>query len=157
MLLLNYFIATIFSFLGLIAGFLLVKIAPEEQKPLANHIVAFRYVIIAVILLLYFYFFRELVSMVSVAILAALLMFNLMGENYNRMAINSAALGAIFFLSSYKTEALAVSSSLIFLYFLLTGTKWQNFRSRNSARIIFFNLAFFLSSLLLYLITTSHS
>ena len=33
----NYFFASIISFLGLAAGILLIKIAPEEQKPLKKY------------------------------------------------------------------------------------------------------------------------
>ena len=67
---LNYFLASIMYYLGLLAGILLVKIAPEEQKPLSRYFEWLRKLILLLIFLFLIFYYSN-----SPAYMAALLIY----------------------------------------------------------------------------------
>lgn len=152
----NYFLASLICFFGLFAGFFLVKIAPEEQKPLKKYLAAFQYLALALILLLGIFFLKKIVPIVAVAALVALSFLMVKKQHdYRKMSINSAILGIIFFIASFDAGMLAATSSLIFLFFLATAAIYKNVKEKNLLKIVGANLLFVAVSSFAYL-TISH-
>ena len=148
----NYFLVSLVCFLGLFTGFFLVKIAPEEQKPLKKYLVVFQYIILALVLALNIFFLRKIVPIIAIAILVSL--FFLMAKrqhDYRKVSINSAILGAVFFVASLDTKVLAMTSALIFLFFLAESAICRNVKEGNFMKIIAGNFLFVVASNFAYL------
>lgn len=141
----TYFSASIISFLGLLIGILLVKIAPEEQKPLEKYFALLRKILLLLIFafLIFFYFNDWFFLMVLLAYFAFLIFFEykIINRLKKSMVIYS-LLGILFFLSSKNTNLFTIESSLILLYGMPTASLLFNKKENNCLKIIFYNLGF---------------
>src|SRR3989344_2534601 len=99
----NYFFYSVISFSGLLAGILLIRIAPEEQKPLERYMVLLkRFLLSLIFVFAAFYYFN---SWFYILILAAYFAFLLFAEYkirdlYRKVMLAYAVFGILFFLSS---------------------------------------------------------
>ena len=72
----NYFFASVVSFLGLLIGIILVKIAPEEQKPLEKYFVLLRRILLLLIFIfLMFYYIGKVFYILTLASYLVFLLF----------------------------------------------------------------------------------
>ena len=55
----NYFFASLTSFLGLAIGVMLVKIAPEEQKPLEKYLILSRKILLLLIFIFAVFYYTN--------------------------------------------------------------------------------------------------
>ena len=150
----NYFFASLIAFFGLFIGILLVKIAPEEQKPLQNYFISARNSLLLIIFIfLAFYYFNKLIY---ISALAGYFMFLLFVEHkvadlYKKTMLTYAVLGILFFLSLKNANLFAMESSLILLYGLPTASLLYN-KKEKSHKFIFYNLIFIAISNILFFI-----
>lgn len=116
---LNYLLLSIAAFSGIILGIILIKIAPEEQKPLMRYFTASKKILLALmfLFLIFFYVFDKLSLFLSVLLLFPALFVELKSKDSARkMSELFALLGIMFFLSSPNQNLLAIISAIIFLY-----------------------------------------
>ena len=151
---LNYFLTSIISYLGLLAGILLVKIAPEEQKPLSRYFEWFRkLILLLVFLFLIFYYSNSRAYETALLVYLAFIIFveYISAGILRKSIIIYTAFGIIFYLSSKNINLFAMESSLIFLYGMPAASIMFNKKEKNYIEIflcgivyiLIANLAFF--------------
>lgn len=151
----NYFFASLISFLGLLIGIMLVNIAPEEQKPLKKYFVFIRRILLLImfIFLLFFYFkdYFNLMALFGYFILLSFIEYKVI-DSLKKSIITYSLLGILFFLSSKNINLFTIESSLILLYGLPTASLLYNRKEKNIYKIIFYNAGFVVISNLLFFI-----
>lgn len=149
----NYFFASLVSFLGLVIGILLVKIAPEEQKMLEGHFAFARKIFMLLIFIfLIFYYFNSLFYLLTL-IFYALFIFFIESKNGSLLRKSMASysvLGILFFLSSGNLNLFAIESSLMLLYGIPTASLLFKKSERNYYKTIFYNSGFIIIANLLF-------
>lgn len=151
----TYFSASIISFLGLLIGILLIKIAPEEQKPLEKYFVLLRKILLLLIFvfIIFFYYTNWFYVLILMIYLVFLLFFEYkINELLKRSIFIYTLLGILFFLSLKNTNLFAIESTLILLYGVSTASLLFNKKENNYFKIIFYNIGFVIIATLLYLI-----
>lgn len=151
----NYFSASIISFSGLLIGIILMKIAPEEQKPLKKYFDIARKILLALIFA--FLFFYSYNNYANFGVLTAYFAFSLFIEYKikdlpKRNIMIYALLGILFFLSSKNTNLFVIESSLILLYWLPTASTIYNKKIKNEYKILPYNIGFLIIANLLFFI-----
>ncbi len=149
----NYFLASIISFLGLLIGIFLIKIAPEEQKPLNKHFKLIRKaVLVLLFLFLIFYYSGSASYAIPLALYFILIFFiEYKMDNLSKSSmITCTALGIVFYLSSKNLNLFALESSLIMLYGIATASLLYNKKEGNSLLIFMRNIGFILVANLAY-------
>lgn len=118
MQLLNYFLISIISFLGILIGMLLAFTAKEELEPGKKYFMLMQKIILLLIIIFLLNFFNiNLYLRIIIYILFILLMIiNIKSQ------IIYPALGVVFFLSSKDINLLITNSILIFLYGFPAGS-----------------------------------
>ena len=152
---LNYFLISIISYLGLLAGILLVKIAPEEQKPLRRYFEWLRKLILLLIFLfLIFYYSNSPAYIVALLIYLVFIIFveYKLSSLSRKSIIIYTALGIIFYLSSKNPNLFVIESSLIFLHGMPAASIMFSKKEKNYAEIFLHNLGFLLVANLAYFI-----
>ena len=151
----NYFLASIISFLGLLIGIVLVKIAPEEQKPLKKYFLFCRkalLLLIFVFIIRYYYkSFPYLAALMLCCVL--LLFFEFKLDLLRKSVLDYAAFGLVFFLSAKNQSLFTIESSLILLYGVPTASFLYARKSKNNYKIFLYNSLFVLISVLLFVVT----
>ncbi len=143
----SYFLASVISFLGLLVGILLVKIAPEEQKPLRRYFDWLRKIILLLVFLFLIFYFST--SPAYIITLLAYLIFIIFieyksGSLLGKSMIIYTALGIIFYLSSKNPNLFAIESSLILLYGVPTASIIFNKKEKNYLEVFLYNTGFLL-------------
>ena len=151
----NYFFASIISFSGLIIGLMLIKIAPEEQKPLEKYLMiaskALFFLIFA--FLMFFYHNNAFYLLILAAYFIFLLVFEYkINDLLKKSMLNYIIFGILFFLSSKNLNLFAIVSSLILLYGLPTASLLYNKRGKNHYNIVFYNIGFLIIGNLLFFV-----
>ena len=151
----NYFLASIISFSGLAIGMLLVKIAPEEQKPLKKYFSLLGKLILFLIFIFLLPYYLN--SKLNLAIMAACFLFLSLVEYKihdlpRKSAISYAALGVLFFLSSKNTNLFTIESSLILLYGLPAASLLHSKKGRNQYKFLYYNSLFIITANILFFI-----
>ncbi|MBI2655492.1 hypothetical protein HYX06_03655 [Candidatus Woesearchaeota archaeon] len=152
---LNYFLASIISYLGLLAGILLVKIAPEEQEPLRKYFEWLRKsILLMIFLFLIFYYSNSLAYIAALMVYFAFIIFieYRFGSLLKKSIIIYTALGMIFYLSSKNPNLFAIGSSLIFLHGMPAASLMFRKKGKNYAGIFLHNLGFLAVANLAYFI-----
>ena len=152
---LDYFLASIMSYLGLLAGILLVKIAPEEQKPLSRYFEWLRKLILLLIFLfLIFYYSNSRAYILALMVYFVFIIFieYRLGSLLKKSVIIYTALGIVFYLSSKNPNLFAIESSLIFLHGMPAASLMFRKKGKNYAGIFLHNLGFLLVANLAYFI-----
>ena len=151
----NYFFASLISLSGLLIGILLIKIAPEEQKPLEKYFISARkLILLAIFIFLIFFYFNDYFNLAALIGYSVFLLFieYKMNDLAKKSIIIYTVLGALFFLSSKNTNLFTIESSLILLYGLLTASLIYNKKEKNEYKIIFFNIGFIIIANLLFFV-----
>ena len=150
----NYFFASLASFSGLLIGMLLIKIAPEEQKPLEKYLVWARKIILLLVFVFsMFYFFNNylnLLILLGYFAFTLLLEYNLKGL-FRKTIVTYTLLGILFFLSSKNMNLFVIESSIILLYGIPTASLLYRKKEPNY-KIITYNIGFLIISNLLFLL-----
>ena len=152
---LDYFLASAVSYLGLLAGILLVKIAPEEQKPLRKYFEWLRkLILLLVFLFLIFYYSNSPAYIIALLIYLVFIIFveYKSGNLLKKSIIIYTTLGIIFYLSSKNPNLFAIESSLIFLHGMPAASLMFSKKEKNYAEIFLHNLGFLLVANLAYFI-----
>ena len=150
----NYFFASIISFLGLVIGFMLVKIAPEEQKQLIKYFSFAKkfFLLLIFIFLIFHYSYNSLYILGLIA--CCMLLFYIdkkINDIIKKSMITYAILGFLFFLSSKDTGLFVFVSSLIMIYGIFVSSMlemkskaYEKFLSNNAVFILIANILLFL-------------
>src|SRR3989338_523141 len=114
MQIMTYFLASIISYLGLLAGVILVKMAPEEQKPGKKYFILIKKLIFFLIIafLLAYYKINLIYSLLTLLFAGMIIA----GGKLEKPEFAYFFLGIIFFLSGKVTGLFAIESVLVFLY-----------------------------------------
>jgi hypothetical protein len=154
MLFANYFFASIISFLGLVIGFMLVKIAPEEQKPLMKYFsFAKKFFLLLIFIFLLFYYSYSSAYIIGLVALCLFLLYidHAMKDSSKKSMIVYSIFGILFFLSSKNTNLFVFVSSLILVYGMFAPSMlqlkpkiYEKFLAGNSVFILIANILFFL-------------
>ena len=146
----NYLFASIISFLGLVIGFMLIQIAPEEKKPLRKYFSFARkfFLLLIFIFLIFYYSFNSLYILGLIA--GCMLLFYLdhkIRDAVKKSMIAYAMLGVLFFLSSKNTGLFVFVSSLILLYGMFESSMleinpkyYEKFLANNMVFILIANI-----------------
>lgn len=148
----NYFFASLSSFLGLLIGIILTRIAPEEQKPLEKYFVLLKKLLLLLAFaFLAFYYFGNWIYFIGLAALFAfLLFFEYKIKNLSKKSIIIyLMLGILFYLSSKNTNLLATESSIVLLYGIATAS--LEFDRKKHYKTLFYSVGFIVMSSLLFL------
>ncbi|MBI2654418.1 hypothetical protein HYX02_06450 [Candidatus Woesearchaeota archaeon] len=151
----NYFFASVTSYLGLLSGIALVKIAPEEQKPLKKYFVHGREILLILIsIFTMFYYFNDKFSLLILLAYFVFLAFveYKMADLFKKTIIAYTLLGILFFLGSKNSNLFIIESSLILLYGLPTASLVYSKKEKNGHKVIFYNLGFILIANVLFLV-----
>ena len=149
----NYFFASVISFFGLLMGILLVKIAPEEQKPLEKYFILLRKILLLIIFIfIMFYYSNAYLNLVVLIVYFLFLLFIEFKFNdlLKKSIIIYATLGVLFFLSLSNSNLFAIESSLILLYGIPTASLLYNRKEKNYYKLIFYNMGFIIIANLLF-------
>ena len=112
----NYFFASVISFLGLLIGILLIKIAPEEQKPLRKYFILIRKILLVAIFVfvIYYYFNNKFHLLTLIAYFAFLLFIEYKVSDLLKKSIFTyTILGILFFLSRININLFVIESSQV--------------------------------------------
>ena len=147
---LNYFLASIASYLGLLVGAILIKLAPEEQKSGRKYFIFLKmllfFLIIALLLLSY-----KVNAIFSLALLIFIIILMLHGKlHLEKSSLVYLLFGIIFYLSSKNNNLFALQSALMFLYGIPNSSLVINPKKNNYREIFARNLWFFVPIMLLY-------
>lgn len=148
----NYFFASAVSFLGLLIGIILIKIAPEEQKPLSKYFSSLRKIfLLLMFIFLVFYYFSNLFYLAAlILLLAALFTAELRAKNlFKGSMLAYSIFGILFFISSGNTNLFVIESSLIMLYGIPTSSLMYNKKDGNTHKILYYNIPFIIIANLL--------
>jgi len=147
---LSYFLASVLSFLGLLVGIILIKLAPEEQKPGKKYFILIKKIILFLIIALFFIYLK-----INLIILFLLLIITLIMLTNKKITLESTSLvyltlGIFFSLSSKIFNLFIIESVLIFLYGIPTSS--FELKKNNYYSVFVKNLVFFVPVILLYFI-----
>ena len=151
----NYFFASVVSFLGLLVGIILVRIAPEEQKPLEKYFVLLRRIfLLLVFIFLMFYYFNKTFYILTLAVYLVFLLFveYQLNDQIMKSMIIYTILGILFFASISNQNLFVIESSLIFLYGIPAASLVYSRKNKNYSGIFFSNFGFIAVSTILFFI-----
>ena len=147
----NYFLAAVLSWLGIIGGVILLKIAPEEKKSLSK---IFKAVSNASIVLIFIFAFIYHDSIVEIALLLAYgtLLFFASGkiDRMKILMVSYAVLGLIFYYS-WGTAGGIINSCLIFIFGIGMGSQLYNPRKKNYSFLLY-SMTFLIVASFMFLI-----
>ena len=149
---LNYFLASIISYLGLLLGIILIKMAPEEQKPGKKYFILLKKILFFIILGTLLLFYK--ISIILTAIFLSFIIVLIFNKKIKleKSAFVYILLGAIFYSSSEIFDLFILETVLIFLYGTITSSIILNVKKRNYYDILIKNLWFFVPVVALYFI-----
>ena len=152
MQIINYLLASIISYLGLLAGVILIKMAPEEQKPGKKYFILIKKIIFFLIIafLLAYYKLNLIFSLFLLLFLFILMLTKKM--KLEKLALAYFFLGIIFFLSSKIIDLFVIELVLVFLYGIPAASLIFNIKKKNYKDIFIKNALFFIPIILLFLL-----
>ena len=155
---LNYFLASVLSYFGLLIGIILIRIAPEEQKPLEKYFIIMRKLLLLLIFaFLVFYYFKNLIYILLLAACFAviLLIGHRIKDSLKKLILSYAVLGFLFFLGSGNNNLFVIESSLILLYGVPAASLIYN--KKNHYKIMLHSLTFAAIANLIYFVIANHT
>jgi len=154
MLFINYFIASLISFFGLILGMILIKIAPEEQKPGKKYFILLQNLFFTISIILFLYFLKinsGIIFLIAISLIIYLSKIKIK-DYFRKSEFLYFLLAIIFFLSSKNTSSFLTESVIIFLFGMPTGSLLFNKKNKNYLKVVLRSIIFLVVSLLLFLI-----
>ena len=154
MLFINYFIASLISFFGLILGIILIKIAPEEQKPGEKYFILLQnlFFTLSIVLFLYFLKINIIITFLIAILLTAYFSKIKIRDYFRKSEFLYFLLAIIFFLSSKNTSLFLTESVIIFLFGMPTGSLLFNRKKKNYFKVGLRSIIFLVVALLLFFI-----
>ena len=149
---LSYILAAIISFLGILVGIILIKMAPEEQKPGRKYFIFLKMLFFFLIIAFFLFFYR-----VRLIFSSALLVFILALMLNRKLHLEKASLvylllGFLFYFSSKIFSLFVIESALIFLYGIPSASLAISLKAGNYKGVFMKKAWFFLPVLALYLL-----
>lgn len=151
----NYFFASVISFLGLLIGIILVKIAPEEQKLLGKKFSLLRkFFLLLIFIFMILYYLNNIFYSLTLIVYFIFLLFveYKIVDSLKKSMIIYGIFGILFFLSSNNIGLFTVTSSLILLYGLPTASLIYKIKEKNHYKIMFYNIGFVVIANMLFTI-----
>ncbi len=149
---LSYFLASLTAYLGLLVGIILIRMAPEEQKPGKRYFILLKKILFLAVLAFSLYYFKInlILSLGLLSIVAGLMISNKfeLSKSYFVYFL----FGIIFSLSVKFTGLFILESVLIFLYGMPNASLTLNLKKKNYYEIFVKNLLFFIPIIALYFI-----
>ena len=149
----NYFFASAISFLGLAIGICLVKIAPEEQKPLEHSMKIVQGISLVLIFsFIEFYYFKSwfyLMVFFAYFLFAAFITLSKTGHFRKLMPVYS-VLGILFSLSSANKNLFTIESGLIMIYGIPAAALVYSKKQKNEAKILLSGVIFIAIAVILF-------
>ncbi len=142
---LNYFLASLLAFGGLVIGYSLVRIAPEEKKPLSVYFAFARLSLIGLIFAFaMFYYFRDYFSLLVLAVYFVFIMLAeyRINDLLKKSIISYIFLGIVFYLSSKNMNLFAIESSLIMLYGVAAASLLYDKKKCSLLKMLFYSSGF---------------
>ena len=141
---LSYFLASVIAYLGLFAGLVLVKMAPEEQKPGRKYFILLKKLLFLAILAFPLHYFKVniLVSFGLLSFAVGLMLVNKLGLSKSYMVYF--LFGIIFSISARFVELLVLESIMIFLYGMPNASLALSLKKKNYHEVFAKNLLFFI-------------
>ncbi len=169
---LSYFLASLIAYLGLLAGLILIKMAPEEQKPGKRYFILLKKILFFILFIpvLYYYKISIVFSLALLLFVVALMLGNrlkldTLENSYNRNFRRAQKpkvfdksyfiyflFGIIFSLSAKFISLFILESVLIFLYGVPNASLALNLKKKNYYEIFVKNLLFFIPVIALYFV-----
>lgn len=149
---LNYFLASIISYLGLLLGIILIKLAPEEQKPGKKYFILLKKILFFIILVTLLFFYKINIILTTIFLFFIIILILNKKIKLEKSAFVYFLLGAIFYLSSKIFNLFILETVLISLYGAVNSSILLNLKKRNYYDILIKNLWFFVPIVLLYFI-----
>ena len=141
---LNFGLAAIVSYLGLIAGLIIMKASIEEQKAGKKYFIFFRKILLLLIIIFILYYLRlDIIILVLIALIFIITLIKV-EESYFIYPL----LGIMLFLSSVNLNLLLIESFLIFSYGLVSASLL--FNKKNYVEIAFKHVSFLIVAILLF-------
>lgn len=149
---LSYFLASITAYLGLLVGLILIKMAPEEQKPGKRYFILLKKILFFAILALPLYYFKIniLFSLGWLSFVAALMLGNKL--KLDKSYFIYFLFGILFYLGSIFIDLFVVEAVLIFLYGIPNASLMLSLKKKNYNEVLIKNLPFFVPVAILYLV-----
>ena len=149
---LNYLLALIISFSGLIIGLALAIIAKEEISPGKKYFIFLQKAILLLIFIFLIYFLK--LNLINWIIVLLFIFIYLIKYQWNKKINESfyiyLILSIIFYISSKSLNLFIIESSLIFLYGLPTGTLSTAKNKKESIINILKNMLFIILAIILF-------
>tara|TARA_Y100000310_G_scaffold255534_2_gene263044 strand:+ start:5397 stop:5864 length:468 start_codon:yes stop_codon:yes gene_type:complete len=149
---LNYFLASIIAYLGLLLGIILIKFAPEEQKPGKKYFILIKKIIFFFIIAFPLFYYKINIILASVLLIFIIILMLNKKMNLEKSALVYLLLGIVFYLSSKIFNLFIIETALIFLYGMPNSSLMINVKRKNYKDEFVRNLWFFLPVVALYLI-----
>lgn len=147
---LNYFLASIIAYLGLLLGIILIKLAPEEQKPGMKYFILLKKILFFIALVAILFFYKVNIIFTTVLLLFVIILMLNKKINLDKSGLVYFFLGILFYLSSKILNLFVIESILIFLYGIPNAS--LILKKKNYFDIFLKNLWFFLPIILLYFV-----
>lgn len=146
----EYFLASIIAYLGLLLGVILIKLAPEEQKPGRKYFIFLKKIIFFLILVVLLFFYKVNIILTTVLLVFVIILMLNKKLNLNKSSLVYLLLGIVFYLSSKIPDLFVIESVLIFLYGVPNAS--LILKGKNYLDVFVRNLWFFAPVVLLYFI-----
>ena len=149
---LSYFLASLIAYLGLLAGIILVRMAPEEQRPGKRYFILLKKILFFTVFIpvLYYYKINIIFSLALLSFVAALMLGNKL--KLDKSYLICFLLGIFFYLGSRFIDLFVMESVLIFLYGIPNASLMFSLKKKNYSEVLIKNLPFFIPVAILYII-----
>jgi len=149
---LSYFLASLIAYLGLLVGLILIKMAPEEQKPGKRYFILLKKILFFILFIpiLYYYKINIAFSLALLSFVAALMLGNRL--KLDKSYLVYFLLGIFFYLGSRFIELFVVEAVLILLYGIPNASLMLSLKKNNYNEIFINNLLFFVPVISLYFV-----
>lgn len=149
---LNYFLAAIIAYLGLLLGVILIKLASEEQKPGRKYFILLKKIIFFFILAFLLFLYKVNIFLSLILLSFILILMSNKKINLSKSPLVYFSLGVIFFVSYYSEifNLFIIESILIFLFGVPNASLILNLKKRNYYEVFIKNLWFFVPVIILY-------
>jgi len=149
----NYFFASVVSFLGMLIGIILIRIAPEEQKPLSKYFdLARKILLLLIFVFLMFYYFNKtfyLLILFLYLVFAAVIEYRI-PDLFRKSMLTYILLGILFYVSQNNLNLFVIESSLILLHGVMVASLLYDRKLKNYFNVLVYNLGFLIIANILY-------
>jgi len=151
---LNYFLASIIAYLGLLLGVILIRLAPEEKKPGKKYFILFKKTLFFLILASLLFFYKVNIILTTILLFFIIILILNKKIDLEKSSYVYFFLGIIFYLSYFSKifNLFIIETVLIFLFGIPTSSLILKLKKKNYYDIFVKNLWFFVPIVLLYFI-----